>query len=312
MALTPEQIARRKEGIGASEAAAAIGISRYATPLDVYLSKTGQSEARDLSGTMADFGNALESAIIDYYVRQTGVMGHAWPDTLVSKRYPWMFAHLDFLAADRVVDAKLHGGQDYGDEGTDQVPQEVLCQLHHQMIVAEVEFAQIAAFVLVPRGQGRTVIEFRTYDVPYNAALGDAIIEGERALWECVQRREPPAAASVADRVKLWTRADAKLEAVAKEATVDVWKRLVEVRGAMKLLAAEEESLENIIKDEMREAARLVDASGTVLVTWNQDKDGSRLDGAAVKERFPGVWVACQKKIAGGRRFIVKSPKEEA
>jgi len=311
MALTQDQLARRRLGIGASEAAAAIGISRYATPVDVYLSKVMPDSGRDLSGTMADFGNSLESAIIDYYERRTGVHGYRWPDTLVSKHYPWMFAHLDFLAGDRVVDAKLHGGQDYGEPGTDQVPQEVLCQLHHQMIVAEVDFAQVAAFVLTQRGPGRTVIEFRTYDVPYNAALGEAIIEGERLLWESVLTRTPPEASSVADRIKLWTRADPSLSAVATGATHEAWKELLTVRDASKQLEAHRESLENILKDAMREAATLVDADGNVLATWKQDNDSSRLDGKMVEEKYPDVWDECQKNIRGARKFIIKTPKEK-
>jgi predicted phage-related endonuclease len=48
-----EWLCYRTQSIGASDAAAALGLSRCKTPYDLYLEKTGEAEPDDLDGNEA-------------------------------------------------------------------------------------------------------------------------------------------------------------------------------------------------------------------------------------------------------------------
>ncbi|WP_240491790.1 YqaJ viral recombinase family protein, partial [Acinetobacter baumannii] len=52
----------RNKGIGGSDAAAIAGLSKYKSPVAVYLEKTGQLEQEE-AGETAYFGNKLEALV---------------------------------------------------------------------------------------------------------------------------------------------------------------------------------------------------------------------------------------------------------
>ncbi|MCX2499574.1 YqaJ viral recombinase family protein, partial [Plesiomonas shigelloides] len=72
--LTHEQwLAIRQQGIGSSDAAAAIGLSRYKSPLTLWLEKTGRKACDDLSQNAAvQWGIALEPLLAQVYAKRTG------------------------------------------------------------------------------------------------------------------------------------------------------------------------------------------------------------------------------------------------
>jgi predicted phage-related endonuclease len=61
----------RKTGIGGSEAGAVLGLSKWATPLDVYLRKRGLVE-EDETGEAGAWGKILEPVVLGHYAEQTG------------------------------------------------------------------------------------------------------------------------------------------------------------------------------------------------------------------------------------------------
>ena len=83
----------RKQGIGASDAAAAVGVSPYQSPLELWLVKTGRDgdmpkvDPNDESSPMY-WGNVLEPIVAQHYSRRTGykvrkvnaVLQHVDPD----------------------------------------------------------------------------------------------------------------------------------------------------------------------------------------------------------------------------------------
>ena len=66
-------LAMRKAGIGGSDAAAVIGLSRWKSPFQVWLEKTGQTEPDDLSNNeYVYWGTVLEQAVADRFCELTG------------------------------------------------------------------------------------------------------------------------------------------------------------------------------------------------------------------------------------------------
>jgi putative phage-type endonuclease len=129
-------LARRREGVGASDVAAILGISPYQGPLHVWLDKTGQL---DWDGNAATkWGSRFEDDVLDEFVE-----GH--PELIVTPKpgmfadpsEPWRTASLDAEALGEdgleVVEVKtgqLRRSQDqWGEPGTDEIPLHYLTQV---------------------------------------------------------------------------------------------------------------------------------------------------------------------------------------
>lgn len=182
---TPEWLDARLKGIGSSEAAAAIGVSRWESKSRLWAIKIGLIGAREPSLPML-LGTATEDLNAQLYQAATGVTIRRERRMLRNKAYPWMQASLDRRATDRVVELKYSDRADgYGEPGTDEIPDEVLVQVIHQMVVTGLRRADVSLLV---GGRGH-----RLYSVDWDNDAGDETIEREREFWRAVvDRREPP------------------------------------------------------------------------------------------------------------------------
>ncbi len=89
-------LAVRRGGIGSSDAAAAVGLSPYKSPLELWLEKTGRKEGPDLSGSEAVFwGTTLEAIVANVYANRTGNKVRRVNAVLQHPDHPFMLANLD-------------------------------------------------------------------------------------------------------------------------------------------------------------------------------------------------------------------------
>ena len=83
-------------GIGSSDAAAAIGLSQYKSPLTLWLEKTNRKQPDDLSEKQAVFwGTVLEPVLATVYAKQTGLKVRKVNAVLQDPDHPFMLANLD-------------------------------------------------------------------------------------------------------------------------------------------------------------------------------------------------------------------------
>lgn len=178
-------LAERRQGVGASEAAALCGCSPWMTPLGLYLRKTG--ELIDQPTTRMRFGIYFEQAIKQAYEEETGRELLKPPRILRHTDAPWMIASLDYWTDDRVVDAKKSSERAagyYGETGSSEMPRNYYLQLQQQMAVSGRELGELAVLI----GDD----DFRILHCERNQAVIDDLIEIERVFMEAVEKREPP------------------------------------------------------------------------------------------------------------------------
>lgn len=97
---SPEWYEKRREGLGASDSAAILGHSKWATPLDVYKSKVGGVE-REFDELLAFVGHESEQMIRNWIMRWHPEVGRVYPARAVqSLEWPWLFATPDGTADD--------------------------------------------------------------------------------------------------------------------------------------------------------------------------------------------------------------------
>ena len=105
-------LAVRRGGIGSSDAAVAVGLSPYTSPLALWLQKTARKPDEDLSRCDAVFwGSTLEAIIANVYASRTGNKVRRVNAVLQHADYPFMLANLDrAVGNDGVLEVKTAGG----------------------------------------------------------------------------------------------------------------------------------------------------------------------------------------------------------
>lgn len=185
-------LAERRTGIGSSDAPAVCGLSPWATALDVWLDKIGQRPDTEPTPAM-EWGLRLESVIAAAYCERNPGTELAIPRLLRHAEFEWMLCNADRVSDEgRIVELKTcsaFAADEWGEPGTDQVPEAYLVQVMHQMAVYRSHGEPIdAADIAVLIGGS----DFRTYSVPWNEQLAGILLDRERAFWDRVILRDPP------------------------------------------------------------------------------------------------------------------------
>jgi len=187
----PQWLKMRLTGIGASSMATALGISPYGSAYGLCLELMGDVEPADLSDNeYVEWGKRLEAVVMQAYAEKSGRL--AWRSGLLlrSTLYPWALCTLDGLTAEPdkprrrwPVEIKT-ATESHGDEWADGPPEQYRVQINAQMLVTGAEI--VTAAVLL--GGHR----FAWCDVERDEKLIERIIKEGGALWDRVQRRDPP------------------------------------------------------------------------------------------------------------------------
>ena len=198
-----EWLAGRTNGIGASEAAAAIGMSPFESQYELWQRKTGQRPAKDLSGNAAvEYGNRLEPiarAMFQAEHPELTVEYHQF-DVLYQSERPWMTATLDGELTDAdgrkgILEIKTSsvGKKTQWDKWHDAIPLNYRAQICHQLLVTGWDFAVLYAKLVKLNGDS----ELRTYwfereDMKEEM---DWLLEQETSFWNkfVATRTAPPA-----------------------------------------------------------------------------------------------------------------------
>lgn len=278
---TPEWIEARTHGIGASQAAAAIGMSDWQSPIGLWAEKLGlvppQSETLPMR-----IGAELEPLIARLYTEATGVKVRRANLLRQHPEHAFMLASLDRRAGRRPVELKYSlRGTGYGEPGTDEVPDDTLVQVLHQLAVVDEDEADVAVIV-----GGRPDVQI--YRVVRNADVEARIIEREAIFWDHVESRtEPPVDGSEATRRALTAMypRDTGETVIATDAIGDWLREYGEATAAIKQFEAVKLEARNHVADFMGTATRLV-APGVGEVTFKNTKDRTTVEWEALAEVY--------------------------
>ena len=97
---TEEWLRWRQKGIGGSDVAPILGISKWSSAIDIWLSKTNQKRDEVVENEAMTWGKILEPVIRDRFKEVTGrkvIEVHA---ILQNEEHPFMIADIDGLTTD--------------------------------------------------------------------------------------------------------------------------------------------------------------------------------------------------------------------
>lgn len=316
----------RQAGIGGSDVSAILGLSKWKTPYDIFVSKVepiAESADEEMSEP-AYWGTVLEDVVAKEYSKRGGHQIQRVNRQLKHASKPWMLANIDralvqpgsrvrvsddggtLLGAAGLLECKTasaYASGEWGRDGDDEaIPIYYAAQGMWYLAVTGQPYCDFAALL---GGQ-----KFLTKRLERDEEVIKALTERCEAFWfDHVLKGIAPPAINAADVLKMFP-SDNGQAVEATEQTLIAYNEAVQLRAQIK--AAEEElaKREEAIKMAIGEAAGLA-TMGKNLVTWKAAKPSQKVDWESIAKEFAAYVTAPEpvianhtKQVDGSRRFL--------
>lgn len=291
-----EWLEHRRAGIGGSDVSAIAGLSKWSTPLQVWLEKTGLYVPDDAPSEAMEWGSLLEPVVADEFSRRSGVPTMACTALLKHGEHEHMLANLDRLTPyDPVEDVREPGVYEgktthpYASKewANNSVPDHALLQTEHYLAVTGLPYAYIAVLIGGQRLEWRRVVR--------DDDLIGQLVKIETEFWSRVENMDPPAPVEADSQFlgEVWTPAP---ETVAT--LDDTLLRALRTRERGKALIKKIE-------------ARVAVAEAAVKLALGDREFGAAPDGTVVCswKQIPAGRVEAHDRAAY-RRFVPVKPKK--
>lgn len=296
-----EWLTYRKNGIGGSDAAAVCGLSRWKSPMSVWLDKTGLAEPEE-PGESAYWGTVMEPIIREEFTRRTGIAVREVSSILQHPQYPHMLANLDGIVTDNfrgegIFEAKTAGIYSMS-EWEAGIPDEYAIQIQHYLAVTGLSYAYVAVLI----GGNK----FLWKPIERDDEVIHLIVQLEARFWKLVVNGTPP-------------------ELDGSKATTELLNHLYRISGRQTRIELPDEAAaliqeyEKYQEEEQRAQERMDTAAnqlkgllgeaelgiiGDRQVTWKTIKS-ERLDSKALRADHPEIHKKYVKE-SSYRRFSIK------
>ena len=292
----------RKQGIGGSDASVVCGISRYKSPVELWMEKTNQLQAQE-AGEAAYWGTQLEPFVRAEFTKRTGIEVIHKSELLQSEEYPFMLANLDGVCevpdvGPCIFEAKTASAYKAG-EWEDTIPDEYALQLAHYMAVTGYKGAYIAVLI-----GGNT---FKWKFVERDEELISMLIELETSFWNHIQDCTPPpldgSNATARFLAERFHDSIPKSHITLPDTAADLLAQYDEACEQLEAVTEQKQKAENLLKEMLGE-----NEVGTIMdriVTWKSVSQ-ERLDSKTLKVEHPAL---CKKYTnqTSYRRFTIKA-----
>jgi predicted phage-related endonuclease len=303
VSLTAQQKANRLRGVGGSEVLAALGKDPRCSRLELYRRKCGDIPEENLDdNARVLFGQLLEPVIRTEFARRNKVRVIQRHQTLYHHDAP-LLGHVDgwvppWQCGLEIKTADRFEADEFGEEGTDQVPVRYFLQCAAYMAITDADQWHLAVLI-----GGNT---YRAYRIQRDLQIESMLLDGVRAFWRHVETLEPPDPQTPQDVRLRWPK-DFGTSITATIEIQDSVSRLRALRDELHDLEARCEAEAMTVQQFMADNAELTDIDGTVLATWRTAKPTRRLDTKAMQnDLMPSVLEPYMREYPGSRRFLLK------
>ena len=292
----------RKQGIGGSDASVVCGISRYKSPVELWMEKTGQLPLQE-AGEAAYWGTQLEPFVRSEFTKRTGIEISQEKRILQSGEHPFMLANLDGICevpdiGPCIFEAKTASAYKAGAwEST--IPDEYMLQVQHYLAVTGYAGAYIAVLI-----GGNT---FRWRFVERDEELIAMLIKLEYNFWNCVESMTPPpldgSDASAKFLAERFQNSIPQSQITLPDTASALLSQYDEACSQLEVITAQKQRVENLLKEMMGEHE--LGIVGGRIVTWKSISQ-ERLDSRTLKAEHPALYQKYVNK-SFYRRFAVKT-----
>lgn len=305
----------RANFIGGSDMAAILGLSKYRTPVDVWLEKTGQASKQPSTLPMR-FGQYTEEFIAQEYARLTNQTPAIYEEPFIDSKHAFLAGHIDRfvlsnheslfdsqqkLNTTKLLECKTANPfmqQEWGEAGTDAVPMPYLVQCLWYLMLTGCLSADIAVLF------GNS--DFRIYTISKNLDIEYMLREKACHFWNTyVLTKQAPPVQNEEDCRILFARSIPNKVMHADAGTLELVGELKNVHCELEKYSQRESDLKQAIMQTMQDAEELR-FEEQVLATWKTPKPTKRLDTKRLTQAYPEIAKEFEVVSPNTRRFVFK------
>jgi len=310
----------RSQFLGGSDIGAILGFSKYRTPLQVWMEKTGKS--KPFRGSLATrFGHFNEAFVASEYAQATGQILHKYPGAIIHPEYPYFQAHIDrlildpkqninedenscaaiFKNASGILECKTanpFAKAEWGEPGSDQVPLPYLCQCLWYLLITKLPKADLAVLF------GNS--DFAIYSINRDIELEALIVQKAEYFWsQYVLKDLPPPTQTEDDCLTLFNKSTPKQAKEANDEVVQDIHKLIELNAQIKESEQQVSTLKQAVMNYLQEADTLT-FEDQILVTWKATNAAKRFDTKGFAAVHPELYEQFLVTGQSTRRFVLK------
>lgn len=291
----------RQKGIGGSDVAPILGISKWSSVIDIWLSKTNQKHDDCVQNEAMEWGHILEPVIREHFREVTGKKVIEVHAILQNDEYPFMIADIDGLTEDdngnpAILECKCVSEYKRSEWESD-IPVYYRTQVEHYLAVTGLGTAYVAALI----GGNSFVIR----EVHADKEMQKMLVAVEADFWKKVVNMERPApdgSDACKELLDSIYRGGVSEKIVLPDEAIE-WLDLFIEATALEDEAKEKKQLaSNNLKAIMGDYDVATCQGHTV--SW-KPVNSERLDSKALKEAEPELYARFTK-TSTSRRFSVK------
>lgn len=297
-----EWLELRRTGIGGSDCAAALGMSKWQSQLGLWLDKMGQGKPVEESEAMY-WGKVMEPVLLAEFSKRTGKDAQPCPLMFQSVEYPFMLADLDGIVKEEdgstsIVEIKTANSFAVND-WSDGVPVQYYLQVQHYM--ATVDLTKTYLCVLLGGN------EFQIHEIDRDEDTIKNIIALEHDFWQkVVTKTQPEVDSQSGDALNTMYPEANNTSVMLSDEADSIIDDYINIKAIEDDIKAKKAELENKLKA-MLGQAELGKSKAGFTVKWS-NSTSKRLDTTALKKAVPEL-VAKYTKESTTRRFSVIAPK---
>lgn len=296
-----EWLRYRKSGIGGSDVAAILGISKWNSAISLWLDKTNQTNEPVEENEAMQWGTIMEPIIRNHFAEVTGKTVVEVKAMLQHPEYPFMLADVDGLTEDdegHPAILEIKTASEYKrSEWENDIPSYYQTQVQHYLCVTGVQKAYVAVLI-----GGNS---FKVYEVDADAEIQSMLIAVEKDLWNKVQNMIRPeldgsdAAKNLLDSLY---HGGISEEIVMPDEAIEYVDAYIEACAEEDNAKAKKQEASNHIKEIMGDYDKATCLGHSI--SW-KPVSSERLDTKALKEAEPEIYEKYVKKSIS-RRFTIK------
>ena len=301
-----EWLALRRRGIGGSDCAAACGLSRWKSPLQLFVEKTSAVKLEPDNEKM-EWGKRLEPLIRNTFAEKSGLTVVECPMMFAFKEYPYMIANVDGIVTEKNGSKSLLEIKTVGEyassDWNDGLPIEYYLQIQHYLAVTDLKKAYCA--VLIGGNKfSHQVVERDNETINTITAL-------EYDFWNNhVLKGIPPAVSDKDSDLlnSLYPKSNSATAILPNEAD-EIINEYLEIKALEEELKKQKALAENKLKAILGDNEGGQSYAG-FSVNW-KSVNSNRLDTARLKAEHPEI-IEQYSIQATSRRFSITAPKSQS
>ena len=292
----------RRKGIGGSDAAAACGLSRWKSPLQLFIEKTSTIRLEADNERMA-WGRTLEPVIRTEFSKRTGLSVQECPFMFAFQEYPFMIANIDGIVTEKDGNKALLEIKTVGEHSAkdweDGLPLEYYLQIQHYIAVCDLNKAYCAVLI------GGNKFSYQVVDRDDETIHTIIALESDFWLNHVMKGVAPVVTDKDAELLNTLYPQSNATTAILPQSADAIISDYLELKTLEDNLKQQKSEIENKLKTMLGDKESAVSSTGYT-VSW-KSVQSSKFDTTRLKAEHPDI-VKAYTTTSSFRRFCVTAP----